>query len=58
MGPLILIVGWIVWWFRGTLFEREVAGLEGEKGVLEQRLKSETSILEQRLKFAEEVKLR
>jgi hypothetical protein len=35
---------------------RTIAGLIGEKGVLEQRLKAETSILEQRLKLSEEAR--
>ena len=39
IGPPILIVGVVVWWFRGTLFGREVAGLKEQIAALEQRLK-------------------
>jgi hypothetical protein len=42
IGPLILIVGGVVWWFRGTMFEREIAGLEEQIAALEQRLKLAT----------------
>jgi hypothetical protein len=56
MLPLFVAVMVGVWWLSGTRSAGTIAGLEGEKGVLEQRLKAETSILEQRLKLAEEVK--
>jgi hypothetical protein len=39
VGPPILIVGSIVWWFRGATFEREIAGLKEQIGAMEQRLK-------------------
>ena len=42
IGPLILIVGGVVWWFRGSMFEREIAGLKEQIAALEQRLKLAT----------------
>jgi hypothetical protein len=56
MLPLFVIVVFVVWWLSGTRSTRTIAGLIGEKGVLEQRLKAETSILEQRLKLSEEAR--
>jgi hypothetical protein len=56
MLPLFLLIVWVVWWLSGTRSAGTIAGLIGEKGVLEQRLKAETSLLEQRLKYAEEVR--
>ena len=38
MLPPFVIVMFAVWWFRGTLLKREIAGLKAEKSVLEQRL--------------------
>jgi hypothetical protein len=55
MLPLFFLVVSVVWWLSGTRSAGTIAGLKGEKGVLEQRLKADTSLLEQRLKFAEEV---
>jgi hypothetical protein len=56
MLPLFLLIVWVVWWLSGTRSAGTIAGLLGEKGVLERRLKAETSLLEQRLKYAEEVR--
>jgi hypothetical protein len=39
MLPLFVGVVVAVWWLRGWMSKREIDGLEGEKGVLEQRLK-------------------
>jgi hypothetical protein len=52
MGPLLLIVGFVVWWFRGTMFEREVACLKEQVSVLEKTKNGEISVLEQRMKLA------
>jgi hypothetical protein len=38
VGPLLLIVGSTVWWFRGTMFEREIAGLKAEISTLVRQL--------------------
>jgi thiamine pyrophosphate-dependent acetolactate synthase large subunit-like protein len=50
IGPLLLIVGSIVWWFRGRLFEAQVSGLKEQIAALEQRLKlaSEASAASER----------
>jgi hypothetical protein len=37
-GPLLLIVGSAVWWFRGGLFEAHVSALKEQIGAVEQRL--------------------
>jgi len=39
IGPLIAIAGFVVWWFRGRLFEAQIAGLKEQIAVVEQRLK-------------------
>jgi hypothetical protein len=39
LGPVILIVGLIVWWLRGTTFRRETASWETEISAVEKRLK-------------------
>jgi len=39
LGPLILIVGLIVWWLRGTTSRRETASWETEISAVEKRLK-------------------
>ena len=52
MGPLLLIVGFVVWWFRGRLFEAQVSGLKEQVSVLEKAKNGEISVLEQRLMLA------
>jgi hypothetical protein len=42
IGPLILIVGGAVWWFRGKMFETQIAGLKEQIAAMEQRLKLAT----------------
>ena len=39
IGPLIALAGFVVWWFRGWLFQAEKAGLKEQIGAIEQRLK-------------------
>jgi hypothetical protein len=45
-------VGAAVWWFRGTMFGREITSLKGEMAGKVAGLEGEKSILEQRLKLA------
>jgi hypothetical protein len=45
MAPLILVVGSIVWWFRGTMFEREIASLKEQIAAWDQRLKLATDLV-------------
>jgi hypothetical protein len=39
IGPLIAVAGFVIWWFRGKLFEAQIAGLKEQIAVVEQRLK-------------------
>jgi hypothetical protein len=47
LGPLILIVGLIVWWLRGTTSRRETASWETEISAVEKRLKLAADALAQ-----------
>jgi hypothetical protein len=47
LGPSSLIIGLIVWWFRGTMFERKIASWKAEISAVEQRLKLAADALAQ-----------
>jgi hypothetical protein len=49
-------VGLAVWWFRGTMFEREITSLKAEMVGKVAGLEGEKSVLEQRLKLADDLK--